>query len=117
VSIRLLDIFPATAVITTEDFPVPVSELRSAPPTKDAAQLNTARVIVTNNRIVIARDAGSGPMVAFSEEIDSSQLVKTKEHGVDHYVTTVTGKKIAFKKDTSCGCGSRLRSWNPNRAL
>jgi hypothetical protein len=30
-----------------------------------------------------------------------------------HRVTTESGKLIAFSKDDNCGCGSRLRSWNP----
>ena len=36
---------------------------------------------------------------------------------VQYFGTTVSGKRFAFKKDTNCGCGSRLRSWNPYKTL
>ena len=33
----------------------------------------------------------------------------------DSYIVTKTGKMVAFKLDRNCGCGSRLRAWNPYR--
>jgi len=108
------DVFPATVVITNADFPTPVGELRSQPPTKNAAYIAIARVVVTSEHIIVARDSQAGPVVVFREAIDPTLLYKTSDPRTkDSYVTTLSGKKIAYRKETSCGCGSRLKSWRP----
>lgn len=106
------DSFPATIVITAQDFPVDVQELSSRPPTPDAATLTITRVVVTHDRVLVAVDDVAGPKVVFSEGINPVNHIKgTTER--DSYVTTLSGKKLAWRKDPSCGCGSRLRSWRP----
>ena len=108
------DIFPATVVVAGSDLEIPVEELRSYPPTPGAASVTIARVVVTEDRIIIARDAGIGPQVVFSEGIDPTQHYKSPSpRNTDSYVVTLTGKKVAYRKDSSCGCGSRLKSWRP----
>lgn len=110
------DCFPATAVFTAADFPVPVEELQSRPPTPKAASLPITRVVVSSDRVVVAVDDVTGPKVVFSEGIDPGSYhrgTSTK----DSYVTTLTGKKVAWRKDTQCGCGSRLRSWRPFKIM
>jgi len=110
----LHDVFPATVVITHAEFPTPIDELRSQPPTKGAAYISTARVVITSEHIIVARDSGNGPVVVFREGIDPALFYKTKDvRTIDSYVTTLSGKKIAYRKDTTCGCGSRLKSWRP----
>lgn len=106
------DSFPATVVITAQDFPVPVTELSSRPPTADAATLTIARVVVSHDRVSVAVDAIEGPRVVFSEGINPINHVKGTTDK-DSYVTTLSGKKLAWRRDPSCGCGSRLRSWRP----
>lgn len=106
------DVFPATLVITAEDFDTPVEELSSRPPTPGAAALPITRVVVTGDRILVAKDDVSGPQVVFSEGIQPGSHHKGNTT-TDSYVTTLTGKKIAWRRDSSCGCGSRLRSWRP----
>jgi len=65
-----------------------------------------------DNLIIIAIDGGSdGPKVVFREEIKPETFIKNQ--GSDSYVETVSGKKVAYKKDNACGCGSRLRTWRP----
>lgn len=110
------DTFPATLVITAADFPVAVEELKSRPPTPDAAHLAITRVVVSGNRVTVAVDDVAGPQVVFSEEIDPTTHYKGSVH-IDSYVTTVSGKKLAWRKDASCGCGSRLRSWRPFKIM
>lgn len=108
------DVFPATVAVAAADFPTAVEELRSQPPTPGAAAVPVARVVVTEDRIIIARDNGSGPQVVFSEGIDPQQSFKSPSPRTqDSYVVTLTGKKVAFRKDAACGCGSRLKSWRP----
>ncbi|QIG57809.1 hypothetical protein SEA_PAULODIABOLI_75 [Microbacterium phage PauloDiaboli] len=106
------DTFPATLVVTAPDFETPVEELRSRPPTAGAASLPITRVVVTGDKILVLKDDVSGPQRVFEESIDPSTYHKGSIH-VDSYVTTVTGKKLAWRKDSSCGCGSRLRSYRP----
>ena len=110
------DCFPATVAITAPDFETSVEDLRSQPPTKGAASLPITRVVVSGERISIAIDDVTGPKVVFSEEIDPSQHFKGNST-TDSYVTTLTGKKIAWRKDSACGCGSRLRSWRPFKIM
>lgn len=106
------DVFPATLVVTAADFETAVEELTSRPPTPGAAALPITRVVVTGDRIIVATDDVAGPQIVFSEEIDPASHYKGNTT-TDSYVTTVTGKKLAWRKDASCGCGSRLRSWRP----
>ncbi len=110
------DTFPATLVVTAPDFETPVEELKSHPPTPGAASLDTTRVVLTADRIVIAKDDIRGPQIVFSEQIDPDSYVKGTST-TDSYVTTVTGKKLAWRKDAACGCGSRLRSWRPFKTM
>lgn len=112
----LLDVFPATVALSHADFAIPIEDMRSSPPTAGAASFGTARVVITNDRIIIARDAGSGPIVVFSEGIDPAQLQKNPSQ-VDSYVTTLSGKKVVFRKDSACGCGSRLKTWRPFKTM
>ncbi len=106
------DSFPATLVVTAADFATPAEELRSRPPTPGAAALTTTRVVVTGDRILVAVDEVTGPRVVFSEAIDPKTHYKGNAN-VDSYVTTASGKKLAWRRDSACGCGSRLRSWRP----
>lgn len=110
------DSFPATVVITAADFPVPVEKLSSRPPTPNAAALTITRVVVSGERIIIAVDDVAGPKVVFSEAIDPTTHYKGNLNA-DSYITTVTGKKIAWRRDAQCGCGSRLRSWRPFKMM
>lgn len=108
------DVFPATVVVAGSDLDVTAEELRSYPPTPGAAAITIARVVVTADRIIIARDAGTGPQIVFSEGIDPTLHYKSPSPRTsDSYVVTLTGKKVAYRKDSSCGCGSRLKSWRP----
>lgn len=109
------DVFPAIILITTAEFPAPANELSAAPPTKGdgAYQVHTSRIVVSNNHVLIVRDSNEGPVIVFSEDIDPLSHYKNPDKRGTSYLTTLSGKKIAFVKDSSCGCGSRLRSWSP----
>lgn len=113
----LYDLFPAFVAVVPSDHPTPAGELSSAPPTKGSRQVNTARVIITDSRIIIATDSPTGPLVVFNEQYDPAvgPFYKSPTKATDSYITTVSGKRLAFKRDDDCGCGSRLRSWNPYR--
>jgi len=110
------DTFPATLVVTAPDFETPVEELKSRPPTAGAAYLAITRVIVTHDVVIVLVDDVAGPKIVFQERIDPSMHYKGSIY-VDSYITTISGKKLAWRKDTACGCGSRLRSYRPFNSM
>lgn len=107
------DTFPAIVTVALPGTLAEGEVLQSAPATPGSRQIHTSRVIVTEDRVTVAQDGPEGPTVVFSEGYDPSTLQKSAKKADDSYLTTNSGKLIAFKKDESCGCGSRLRSWNP----
>ena len=112
------DVFPAFVVITPPGEPTPLTEHSSAPMfPKTGYQVNTCRVVLFQDTITIAVDGSDGPRVVFREKVDTATFIKSATVREDSYVQTVSGKKIAYKKDTACGCGSRLKSWNPYKSL
>lgn len=113
----ILDIFPATVIITGLNSTTPIEDLRSAPPTPGTRQINTARVIVTSDRVLIAVDGPTGPQIVFSQGYVPGSVFKNPDKSKDSYLTAETGQAVVFRKDTVCGCGSRLRSWNPFRSV
>lgn len=107
----LKDVFPAHLAVVPAGFLSDVYDLKSAPATEGAHYLATTRVIVTNDTIVVAQDSPEGAKIVFQEKYE---VFLTEG---EFRVVTLSGKMLAFKKDTNCGCGSRLRSWNPYRTL
>ncbi len=105
-----VDIFPATIVLLPADNAMAASALSPASPVSDGVNLNTIRLVVMGGQVLLAQDSPSGPQVVFSEAVDMDSLHKDSSGG---YLTTVSGRKLAWNKDSSCGCGSRLRSWRP----
>lgn len=114
----LHDVFPAHFVVcapkTVEDIielvPVPNQER------KNIFYVGTTRVIVTDELIAVASDTPEGPLIVFQEKYNLLYLPDNRIEGV-YRVVTESGKMLAFKKDTNCGCGSRLRGWNPYKTL
>lgn len=73
------------------------------------SQISIARVVQTESRVVIAQDTMNGPVIIFNEEFTGTPTW----NGSEGSFLTTTGVEITYKKDSACGCGSRLRSWNP----
>lgn len=112
------DVFPAFVALLPAEDPTPLTEMTSGPlHPKTARQVITARVVVFNNRITIAVDGNDGPKIIFNQEVDPATFIKAPKPAQDSFIQTTKGIKIAYRKDENCGCGSRLRSWNPYRTL
>jgi hypothetical protein len=111
----LQDVFPAFVVFAASTAPFEAWDLTSAPPTKhpEVHQVLKTRVIISDTRIIIAQDATSGPKVIFNQPYSPGNRFKGPDNRTDSWVIADNGTKVAFKKDTNCGCGSRLRSWSP----
>ena len=111
----ILDRFPchlaAIAAGKIED----VTTMRSFEPTEGSTYLEITRVIITDEHILVAKDSPEGPQIVFRETYQT--FIASEKSTEDSFVVTSSGKMIAFKKDTGCGCGSRLRGWNPYKTL
>ena len=57
-SVRI-DTFPALVAVSTADNPIPVDQMSPTNSQTYDIQVNTARVVVTNDRVIIARDGGT----------------------------------------------------------
>lgn len=111
----LLDRFPCHLAAIGAGKIDDVTTLRSYEPTKGSNYLEITRVIVTDGHIVVAKDGNEGPQIVFREAYET--FIPSETPTKDSFVVTASGKMLAFKKDTGCGCGSRLRGWNPYNTL
>lgn len=109
------DLFPCHVVAVAPGIFTDPTLIRSDPPSKEGHYVGKARVVLTEEVIVIAVDGPEGAVIAFRERY--VDYIKSKITTEDSYVVTESGKMLAFKKDTNCGCGSRLRSWNAYNTL
>lgn len=92
-----------------------VTTMRSFEPTPGSSYMEITRVILTETHILIAKDGPDGPQIVFREAYET--FIPSQEATKDSFVVTTSGKMLAFKKDTGCGCGSRLRGWNPYNTI
>lgn len=110
---KTIDVFPAIVVVAPSGA---VSKLEalvvegSLP--NGAKKLDRTRIVVINNIVMIAVDSPSGPKLMFREAVSKSIFEQST-----YKLQTASGKTLAFKKDSSCGCGSRLRSWMPHKGV
>ena len=111
----VLDVFPCNVVVAPAGFVEDITELKPLPDVAGTLYKDVTRIIVTDTRIMVAVDSPSGAQVIGNEEYDT--FIKGSKPDYLSYVITKSGKQIAFYKDNGCGCGSRLRSWNPYKTL
>lgn len=116
----LYDLFPARVlVIPPGDGEVPYEhprgneELTVTSAVPHARRVDAVRVIITDELVLIAGDSASGPVLIFRERYSPENLHLQKLRQKVSRVTTFTGKIILLQKDENCGCGSRLKTWNP----
>lgn len=106
---KVVDVFPAVIKLAP---PGSLSDITMLKTTGEYPQgtrkLDRCRVVVIQDTLLIAEDSPEGPRVVFREQVELMVQDKKLTH-----ILTVSGKIIAFMKDDNCGCGSRLRSWNP----
>ena len=111
---RHFDIFPALLRIappgTIADSQITEFQTRGDAP-EGTRRLDRCRVIHMGETLMVAVDSPEGPKLVFQEKLDHYWKEKKT-----YWVKTFTGKVIVIEKDNNCGCGSRLRSWNPYRS-
>ncbi len=102
------DVFPAVVWLAPPNS-IGLDELVIPGPCPEGTRkVDRVRVVLLGDNILIAQDTPEGPKLVFREKY----LHKHTDYN-HHAVLTESGKVVAFKKDASCGCGSRLRGWNP----
>lgn len=111
----LLDRFPCHLAAAPAGKFEDVTSLRSFEPTPGTNYLEITRVIITDGHVLVAKDSPEGPQIVFRETYQT--FIASEEAYSDSFVVTSSGKMLAFKKDRGCGCGSRLRGWNPYKTL
>ena len=110
----LQDLFPAEAILRpATDQPLNTFDFSVA----ERHDITAVRIIVTPTHIIMAQDGPGGPQVVFKEEYDPGLYIRDAERRGLHRIQTLAGRQIAFHITSSCGCGSRLRSWNPYKVL
>ena len=118
------DLYPARAVVipsSTEISNFSGISFNDARYLQNARKVGPIRIVITDEVIMIAADSHNGPMLIFQEKYDKSSLVlnkkATKSSERESRLKTVSGKSVIFGKDDDCGCGSKLRAWNPYRTM
>lgn len=106
---KFFDVFPAIMRIAPPDSVTDTNSfgIRGDAP-KGTRKLDRCRAVSLENVLRVVVDSPEGPKLVFQEKIQN----QTKE-GKTYWVETVSGKLFVIEKDNNCGCGSRLRSWNP----
>jgi hypothetical protein len=115
----VVDVFPAHFQLTSAGHLETIDVLNAHPPTQDPDiyYLATTRVVLTEDTVTVAQDSPQGAMIVFQEKYSKDELLGPEGSKKTYKLTTESGKMLAFQKDTNCGCGSRLRSWNPYKTL
>lgn len=96
-----VDVFPAHVALSTGEV------------------FDRVRIIVTLDTVFVFKDSSAGPVVAFSERLASYDPGnpphrRTRSNPVrPALVTTDSDTVITFNRTGGCGCGSRLKSFNP----
>ena len=113
------DIFPAVVSMTSTE-PTPEAPLTASNPatTLNARRLDRARVITTDERIIVAMDSPEGPVIVFNQAYDQETAHIAKGKTADSTMVTLYQEDanqiyIAYRKSEDCSCGSRLRGWRP----
>jgi hypothetical protein len=110
---KTVDVFPAVVKVAPENALESYETLQpvgAAP--KGTRRLDRCRVVVLADILMVVIDSPEGPELVFKEAVEQLSI-----EGAITHVLTEKKKAIAFQKDTNCGCGSRLRSWNPYKEI
>ncbi len=109
----IFDVFPSILVAVSPGSVDTLDEVKVVPPTEGSYMVDKCRIVIDEDLVMVAVDSPEGARVIFQEEYATFD----KDLKGESKIVTKSGKMLAFKRDTNCGCGSRLRSWNPTRTL
>lgn len=104
------DVFPAVVAVYEAGFlvgkerPFSIIGLSDSP----ASKFNDCRVVLHAGRLVVGADSPRGGVAVLSEAV-----LEVFKEGAYTRVLLESGRLVVFARSKGCGCGSRLRSWNP----
>jgi hypothetical protein len=111
--VKTMDVFPAVIRLAPAGSLSNITELNIIGDVPQGTRrVDTARAVVIQDTLIIGVDSPEGTQIVFKEKI--TQLEKLDKI---HYILTESGKIVAVAKDNNCGCGTRLRGWNPYGAF
>ena len=117
----IYDVYPAKALVTPprRDFDTyEFATMDFMTNIRDSRRVDDVRIVITDEVVMIAAESSSGPVLIFQEKYDPQDIMLSKNKKDVSRVRTVSGKSIVFSRDeASCGCGGRLRGWNPYRTV
>jgi len=114
----LHDVFPARVrVIAPEAVPAEGLDELTVFSRDRRRMVDRVRVVVTEKTVLVAADSSDGPVLIFRELYAPESKVWSRSRKDTHRLLTVSGKLLLVAHDDSCGCGSRLRAWNPYRTV
>lgn len=90
------NLFPLSIQVRNENGDVVVDELKS-------------RTVVTDDEVIVYVDSPEGPRPVYQERIDDFY----GEAKLGWTVEISNGDVMSIRRNTGCGCGSRLRGFNP----
>jgi hypothetical protein len=115
----IYDIFPAHLSVAPAEYSDDEFSIKSQGNPDGVFYKDVTRVVIVEDpnghTVWVAQDSPTGPNIIFQERLATYHQADKPEQ--DSHAKTVSGKILAFSKDNNCGCGSRLRSWNPYRTL
>lgn len=109
--IKKIDVFPAILYLAEPDSLQNYTDLQmTGERPKGTRKVDRSRIAVLDGLLHVAVDSPEGPKLVFRERLAAYEK---DQNGTTHHALTVSGKILVWDKDHNCGCGSRLRSWNP----
>ena len=107
--VKAMDVFPAIIRLAPAGSLSDITELNIVGDVPQGTRrVDTARAVIIQDMLIIAVDSPEGTQIVFRERVTQTEKVDKV-----HYALTESGKIIAVTRDNNCGCGTRLRSWNP----
>jgi hypothetical protein len=106
--------------IRTDVFPAYVTINPALKAQEDEPQiLEKARVVVTGDTVYVFKDSPTGPALVYSDRLQSydpgvpvHRRTRSRPARTPSLVTE-SGDQVSFGRSGSCGCGSRLKSFDP----
>lgn len=104
------DLFPALVTVYSADFVLSKKSPFDTVGLSDFSgkKFTECRVIVQKNRLIVGAHTARGVEAVFQGEV--SEIFKDSTYT---RVLTTENFLVVFAKSKGCGCGSRLKSWNP----
>lgn len=106
----MADLFPALVSVYRPDVVLNMESPFSNVGFSDegAEKFTECRVIVHKNLIIVGAHSARGVEAVFRGEVE--EVFKAEQFT---RVLTRSSHLVVFAKSKGCGCGSKLRSWNP----